>query len=59
VVEPDNWRTLQEASTPPRDPHSKPIPVAAPCAPVTVVALDLVVSPHPRERDVAERLIDS
>ena len=56
VVEPDNWRTLQEASTPPRNPYSKPMPVTAPCAPETVVALDLVVSPHPRERDVAERL---
>ena len=51
-----NWRTLQTASTHPHDPYDKPMPVTAPCAPETVVALDLVVSPHPRERNVAEML---
>ncbi|MCQ3808643.1 MAG: helix-turn-helix domain-containing protein [Acidimicrobiaceae bacterium] len=58
VVEPDNWGTLQQTSEPPRDPHSKPMPVTAACAPKTVVALDLAVSPHPRERDVAKKLIE-
>ena len=57
TVDSENWRTLQEASKPPRNRRDKSIPVTALCAPPAAVALDLVLSQHPRERYVADKIM--
>ena len=57
VLSPDNWRILREhsAAAGPLQRQGSEVPHVAPAA---AVALDLCVSPHPREQRVADAIIE-
>ena len=59
-VGPESWDVLQTASIPfGEQRHNFGIPPSALCAPMPAVAVDLVLSPHPRERYVADQMTKS
>ena len=57
VLSPDNWRILRarSAAAGPLQRQGSEVPLVAPAA---AVALDLCVSPHPREQRVADTIIE-